>query len=108
MEKQGVWRPGSCERVCRSGRDPSEVLKLSEEALDEIALAIYRMVDGANEPATGAWNVSPCWRLTDEVKNAVAIIAAVGDSIHGLRSERCEPATHHHSQPVDLGAQSPM
>jgi len=58
------------------------VLQLVEETLDEIALAIDRVVDGAvNEPAADAWNVGPRAGLADEVENGVAVVAAVGDDI---------------------------
>lgn len=58
------------------------MLQLVEETLDEIALAIDRVVDGAaNEPAAKAWNVGSCSGLTDEVENGVAVVTAVGDNV---------------------------
>jgi hypothetical protein len=58
------------------------MLQLVKEPLDEIALAINRVVDGAmNQPAAEAWNMGPCPGLADEVENSVAVIAAVCDDI---------------------------
>ena len=58
------------------------MLELIEEPLDEIALAINRVVDGAtNQPAAEARNVGSCPGLADEVENGVAVIAAVCDDV---------------------------
>jgi len=58
------------------------VLQLVEETLDEIALAIDRVVDGAvDQPAPGAWNVGPRSGLADEVENGVAVVTAIGDDV---------------------------
>jgi len=58
------------------------VLQLVEEALDEIALTIDRVVDGAmNKPAAEAWDVRPCSGLADKIENRVAVVAAVGNHV---------------------------
>lgn len=58
------------------------MLQLIKESLDEIALAIDRVVDGAiDQPAAEARNMGPSSSFANEVENGVAIVAAICDHV---------------------------
>ena len=62
------------------------MLQPVEEALDEVASSIGRVIHGSmDEPAAEARNMCPCPGLADQVENSVAVIAAVGDDVASRR-----------------------
>jgi hypothetical protein len=100
------------------------VLELAEEALDQIALAVDAPVDGAvNQPTAFRRDVSCGAAGSDQLKQGVGVIAAVGDDVTAFEAseqERCraqvvvlsggQHEAHRQAilidQGVDLGTQS--
>jgi hypothetical protein len=62
------------------------VLELAEEALDEVALAVKRRIDGALDLAVAAGrDVSLAPGLAHQVEDRLSVVAAVGDERPGGR-----------------------
>ena len=77
-----------CEFVEACG-DPSEVLELAEEALDEIALAIDASIDGSmDEPLAGRRDMRFGPGSADQVEQSVGVVAPVGNDVAAL--ETCQ------------------
>jgi len=113
-----------CELVAARG-DTTEVFELAEEALDLIALAVDRRVDGALDlTITLGGDMGPSASGSDQVEDGLGAVAAVSDEracrrqavdeLGDRRLVRCLSSGQHDPerqavlvhQGVDLGAQS--
>ena len=119
-----------CEEVSRelvvAGGDPTEVLELVEEALDEVAVPVELAVDDASDTdvALGG-NVGSGAGGLDQCDDGAGEVATVGDDIAGKRhvfnerrqgclvgglagrQQQADRQTPTVDDGVDLGAQSP-
>ncbi len=82
-----------CELVVARG-DAPEVFEFVEEALDEVALAVERRVDGALALAvTLGRDVRPGAMRDEQFEDGAGVVAAIGDDIAG-RSQPFDQRRH--------------
>jgi len=92
--KAGSRQHHGCEEVSGSFvvtcGDTAEVLELIEEALDEVALPVERVIDGALDLAVAAGrDMGAATATFDQINYGASVVAAIGNEV-ALRLEPFE------------------